>query len=311
MSDPHPDRESPPALSGDTIAAAIRLALAEDLGEAGDITSAATVPESGRASGVIAARQAGVLAGMPLAEAAFGAVDASIRFTAKRRDGDRIAAGEVAATVDGPARAILAAERVALNFLCHLSGIATATALLVTRVAHTRARILDTRKTTPGLRAIEKYAVRCGGGHNHRFGLHDAVLIKDNHIAVAGGVGEAVRKARAAVGASVKVEVEVGSLAQLEEAMSARADIVMLDNMSLGDMREAVGVVAGRAVTEASGNVTADTVAAIAETGVDTISSGWITHSAPALDLGLDFVSRTPAAAASERERSSRPRPRA
>jgi nicotinate-nucleotide pyrophosphorylase (carboxylating) len=300
-----------PVLPEPLVVDAVRAALREDLGRAGDITSVATIPDKARARAEIAARRPGVLAGLALAARAFTEIDPSVRFTALKRDGDKLGAGAVIARVEGSARAILAAERVALNYLGHLSGIATETARLVALVSHTDARICCTRKTTPGLRAFEKYAVRCGGGSNHRFGLYDRVLIKDNHIAVAGGVAEAIRKARAAVGAAVKVEVEVASLAELAEAMAEEPDIVMFDNMSLDDMREAVGYVAGRAVTEASGNVTLATVAAIAETGVDTISSGWITHSAPALDLGLDFVSRTPAAAASERERSSRPRPRA
>ena len=267
---------------------AVKVALQEDLGRAGDITSAATIPAEATATAAFVARMPGVVAGLPIVESTFREVDPSILFSPELRDGNRVSAGDVIARVDGFARGILTAERVALNFLCHLSGIATATAALVARVAHTKARILDTRKTTPGLRAFEKYAVRCGGGSNHRFGLYDAVLIKDNHIAVAGGVAEAIRKARAAVGAAVKVEVEVASLTELAEAMAEKPDIVMFDNMSLDDMREAVGLVAGRAVTEASGNVTLATVAVIAETGVDTISSGWITHSAPALDVGLD-----------------------
>jgi nicotinate-nucleotide pyrophosphorylase (carboxylating) len=279
-----------PVLPSSLMLDAVKAALAEDLGRAGDITSAATIPADTTATAVFVARKPGVLAGLPLAEATFREVDATIRFESILRDGDKVASGAVIARVSGGARGILAAERVALNYLCRLSGIATATAALVDRVKHTKARILDTRKTTPGLRAFEKYAVRCGGGVNHRFGLYDAVLIKDNHIAVAGGVAAAIRKARAAVGSNARIEVEVGSLAELAEAMTETPDIVMLDNMSLDDMREAVSIVAGRAVTEASGNVTLATVAAIAETGVDTISSGWITHSAPALDIALDVV---------------------
>jgi nicotinate-nucleotide pyrophosphorylase (carboxylating) len=279
-----------PVLPVSFIIEAAKAALAEDLGSAGDITSAATIPADATATAAFVARKAGVLAGLPIAECTFREVDPAIRFEALKRDGDRVAAGDTIARVEGNARGILAAERVALNYLCHLSGIATATAALVACVAHTKARILDTRKTTPGLRIFEKYAVRCGGGANHRFGLHDAVLIKDNHIAVAGGVAEAIRKARAAVANGVRVEIEVQSLAELAEAMREGPDIVMLDNMPVADMRQAVDLVAGRAVTEASGNVTLDTVAAIAETGVDTISSGWITHSAPALDIGLDVV---------------------
>ena len=281
-------RDLPP-LPRSLIDDAVRAALREDLGAAGDITSAATIPATASATATFGARKAGVLAGLPLAEAAFREVDPTIRFTAILQDGDRIAAGGIAARVEGPARGILAAERVALNYLCHLSGIATATAALVEKVKHTKARILDTRKTTPGLRLFEKYAVRCGGGMNHRIGLFDAILIKDNHIAVAGGVAKAIRAARSAA-PGVKLEIEVGTLDQLDEALTEKPDIIMLDNMPVETMREAVQRVAGRALTEASGNVTLATVGAIAETGVDYISSGWITHSAPALDLGLDIV---------------------
>jgi nicotinate-nucleotide pyrophosphorylase (carboxylating) len=270
------------------VAELVKAALREDLGRAGDITSAATIPADARAKGTFVARKAGVIAGLPLAKFAFHHLDPGSAFAALASDGDAVAAGARIAIVDGNACAILAAERVALNFLGHLSGIATATAALVARVKHTRTKIVDTRKTTPGLRALEKYAVRCGGGLNHRFGLDDAILIKDNHIAVAGGVGEAIRRARAYAGHMVKLEVEVASLDQLAEAMTAGPDVVMFDNMSLADMEEGVRLVRRRAVTEASGNVTIETVAAIAETGVDLISSGWITHSAPALDLALD-----------------------
>ncbi len=272
------------------IAESVRAALKEDLGRAGDITSAATVPADAMATANLVARKAGVLAGIDVARHAFREIDAAIRFTAMAKDGDRLAAGTVVATVAGPARAVLSAERVALNFLCHLSGIATATAVFVAKVKHTRARISDTRKTTPGLRAFEKYAVRCGGGMNHRFGLDDAILIKDNHIAVAGGVIPAIRAARAAVGHLVRIEIEIDTLDQLTEAMVEAPDAVLLDNMAPDAMREAVQLVAGRAVTEASGNVTLETVGPIAETGVDMISSGWITHSAPVLDLALDVV---------------------
>ncbi|MCW5716143.1 MAG: carboxylating nicotinate-nucleotide diphosphorylase [Bauldia sp.] len=279
----------PPLPSG-LVAEAVRVALAEDLGRAGDITSAATIPADRSASAVIAARRPGVVAGMAFAAEAFRQVDPAVRFTVERDDGATLDAGAVLARISGPARAILAAERVALNYLGRLSGIATATAELVTAVAGTGARIVDTRKTTPGLRAIEKYAVRCGGGSNHRFGLDDAVLIKDNHIAVAGGVAVAIRAARAAVGHLVKVEVEVDTLEQLAEAMTASPDAVLLDNMNPAKLREAVALIAGRCIAEASGGVTPATVRAIAETGVDVISSGWITHSAPSLDLGLDMV---------------------
>jgi nicotinate-nucleotide pyrophosphorylase (carboxylating) len=271
------------------VAEAVRLALAEDLGRAGDITSAATIPADRTASAVIAARRTGVVAGIPFAAEAFHQIDPSIRFVVERDDGADLEAGAVLARISGPARAILSAERVALNYLGRLSGIATATAELVAAVAGTGARIVDTRKTTPGLRAIEKYAVRCGGGSNHRFGLDDAVLIKDNHIAVAGGVAIAIRAARAAVGHLVKVEVEVDTLDQLAEALEANPDAVLLDNMSPAMLHEAVARISGRCIAEASGGVTPATVRAIAESGVDVISSGWITHSAPSLDLGLDM----------------------
>ncbi len=268
---------------------AVRAALAEDLGNAGDITSAATIPANATAVATFGARKPGTLAGLPVAEATFRLVDPALRFQYLRRDADRVGAGDVAARVAGNARAVLAGERVALNYLCHLSGIATATAALVDRIRGTRAIILDTRKTTPGMRAFEKYAVACGGGQNHRMGLYDAVLIKDNHIAVAGGVAKAIRAARSHAPGK-KLEIEVTSLAELAEAMSEQPDIVMLDNMAPTMMREAVAFVGGRAKLEASGNITLETVRAVAETGVDYISSGSITHSARALDLGLDIV---------------------
>jgi len=269
---------------------AVRAALEEDLGRAGDITSLATIPANAVASAAIVARKPGVLAGLALAECAFRELDPEVRFRPRLSDGDALQSGAAAAEIEGNARAILSAERVALNFLCHLSGIATATAGLVAKVAHTRARICDTRKTLPGLRAFEKYAVRCGGGVNHRFGLDDAILIKDNHIAAVGGVAEAVRRARAGAGHLVKIEVEVDTVAQLAEAMTAAPDVVLLDNMPLAELRAAVQLVGGRAVTEASGGITPESIAAVAEAGVDMISSGWLTHSAPALDLGLDFA---------------------
>ena len=278
-----------PVLPLSLIIGAVTAALQEDLGRAGDITSAATIPPDATAVATFGARKPGVIAGLPIAESTFRQIDPSVRFTPLVRDGDRVEAGAIVARVEGNARAILGGERVALNYLGRLSGIATATAALVDRVRHTKAKILDTRKTTPGLRAFEKYAVRCGGGVNHRFGLYDAVLIKDNHIAVAGGVAPAIRKARAAVGPGIRIEVETGTLAEVAEAIAEGPDTIMLDNMSLDDMRAAVALIAGRAVTEASGNVTLESVATIAGTGVDTISSGWITHSAPALDLGLDI----------------------
>ena len=267
---------------------AVRAALLEDLGRAGDITTAAIIPADATAQAVIAARKPGAIAGLALAEAAFRLLSTAVRFEAAVRDGDKIAPGSAVARVIGPARAILSAERVALNFLGHLSGVATATAAFADAIAHTGAKITCTRKTLPGLRALQKYAVRCGGGSNHRFGLDDAILIKDNHVAVAGGVGEAIRRAKAFAGHLVKIEIEVDTLDHLREALAERPDVVLLDNMGPDALRSAVAVNAGRAVLEASGGVTLDTVAAIAESGVDFISSGWITHSAPALDLGLD-----------------------
>ncbi len=271
------------------IEAAAARALSEDLGDAGDITTQATIPAGARSNAVIAARKDGVIAGVDLAQAAFRLIDPAIALTTETDDGERVSDGEVVLQIEGPTRGILTAERVALNFLGHLSGVATATAALVNAVEGTNAKIVCTRKTTPGLRAFEKYAVRCGGGHNHRFGLYDAVMIKDNHIAAVGGVKKAIEACRAAVGHMVKIEVEIDGLDQLDAALAGGADIVMLDNMSTDDMKKAVALTKGRAVLEASGNVTVKTVRAIAETGVDVISSGWITHSAPSLDLGLDF----------------------
>jgi nicotinate-nucleotide pyrophosphorylase (carboxylating) len=277
-----------PALSPLLVEDAVRAALLEDLGRAGDVTTQATIPVGAQARAIIAARETGVIAGLALAREAFRRMDPSIRFEPRVEDGARVGPGAVIAQVEGSARGILGAERVALNFLGHLSGVATLTARYVERVAHTRARICDTRKTTPGLRAFEKYAVRCGGGANHRFGLDDAVLIKDNHIAVAGGVAPALRAAKRNVGHLVKIEIEVDTLAQLREVLDEGADAVLLDNMTLDQLREAVALVDGRMICEASGGVTLETVGRIAETGVDLISVGALTHSAPALDLGLD-----------------------
>lgn len=278
-----------PALPPLLVERAVRAALEEDLGRAGDITSQATIPAVATARAAFVARQPGVLAGLDCARTAFALLDASVRFEPGLADGAALAAGTVIATVEGTARAVLAGERVALNYLCHLSGVASAAHAFAARVAHTEARICCTRKTTPGLRALEKYAVRCGGGANHRFGLDDAILIKENHIAVAGGTALAIGRARAAAGHLVSIEVEVETLAQLEEALGAGPDAVLLDNMSVEDMRKAVKLTAGRAALEASGGITLETVADIAATGVDYISSGWITHSAPALDIGLDI----------------------
>ncbi len=266
----------------------VRAALAEDLGRAGDVTGQACIPAEARMSAVFASRQHGVVAGLDCARLAVLAMDSGARIEMLARDGDRITPGQALVRVEANARALLAAERTALNLLGRLSGVASLTARYVDAVAGTRARIADTRKTTPGLRALEKHAVACGGGMNHRFGLDDAILIKDNHVAVCGGVGEAVRRARAFAGHLMKVEVEIDRLDQLEDALSGRPDVVMLDNFSLDDLRTAVAQTAGRAVLEASGGVNLDTVAAIAATGVDVISVGALTHSAPVLDIGLD-----------------------
>ena len=268
----------------------VRAALVEDLGRAGDITSQACVDPQARLSVQFAARAPGVIAGLDCARLALLAMDPAIRFSAQRRDGDGVEAGEVLARADGNARAILAAERTALNLLGRLSGIASLTHAYVEAVRGSGAVIVDTRKTTPGLRLLEKYAVRCGGGVNHRFGLDDAILIKDNHVAASGGVAEALRRAKAAAGHLVKIEVEVDSLDQLDEALSQAPDVIMLDNFSLADLREAVRRTAGRVRLEASGGVTLQTARAIAETGVDVISVGALTHSAAVLDIGLDTV---------------------
>jgi nicotinate-nucleotide pyrophosphorylase (carboxylating) len=288
----HPTFES--GVPMHVVSRAVADALAEDLGQVGDITTAATVSSRAQAEAALAARGGGVIAGLEVAATAFRALDPDVRFEALARDGEAVQAGTTVALVTGRARALLTAERVALNFLCHMSGIATLTARYVERIRGTAARIVDTRKTTPGLRAFEKYAVRCGGGHNHRSGLYDAILIKDNHIVAAGGISAAIAAARAHAGHTAKLEVEVTSLAELEEAMGHSIDAVLLDNMSFDLLREAVRFVGGRVVTEASGGVNLDTVRAIAETGVDLISVGALTHSAPILDLGLDFETRGP-----------------
>lgn len=266
----------------------VRAALAEDLGRAGDITALACIDPEATLTATFGARKAGTIAGLDCARLAVLAMDPAAKFKARLADGDAVAAGAVLAKVTGNARALLSAERTALNLLGRLSGVATLTAQYVAAIEGTRARITDTRKTTPGLRALEKYAVRCGGALNHRFGLDDAILIKDNHVAACGGVGEAIRRARAFAGHLVKVECEVDSLKQLAEALDAGPDVVMLDNFSLKNLRVAVGMAAGRVVLEASGGVTLDTVRDIAETGVDVISVGALTHSASVLDIGLD-----------------------
>ena len=279
-------RPPPPLLYEPVVEGALR----EDLGRAGDVTTDAVVPAAATATAHLVARREGRVAGLEIACRAFTLLDPRVRVEFRASDGDDVAAGDTLALVSGPARAILSAERVALNLLGRLCGIATQTRRVVTAVAGTGAKVACTRKTTPGLRALEKYAVRVGGGANHRFGLDDAVLIKDNHVAVAGGVGEAVRRAKAAVGHLVKVEVEVTSLAQVQEALDAGAEVILLDNMGLDEMRQAVALVAGRAVTEASGGITPDSAAAVAATGVGVLSLGWLTHSVPALDVALDVV---------------------
>ena len=266
----------------------VRAALAEDLGRAGDITALACIDADARLEATFGARKAGTIAGLACVRLAILALDPEAKIKLKVSDGDQVAAGTVLAKVSANARALLSAERTALNLLGRLSGVATLTRSYVDAVAGTTARITDTRKTTPGLRALEKYAVRCGGALNHRFGLDDAILIKDNHVAACGGVGEAIRRARAFAGHLVKVECEVDSLNQLAEALDAGPDVVMLDNFSLKNLRIAVGMTAGRVVLEASGGVNLDTVRDIAETGVDVISVGALTHSASVLDIGLD-----------------------
>lgn len=280
----------------------VRAALLEDLGRAGDITTYATIGPEERARAALNSREDGVIVGVELARAAFRLVDPSVVFEAGVGDGDLVRAGDALIRVEGPARSILSAERVALNYLMHLSGVATYTARFAAEIAHTRARVTCTRKTLPGLRAVEKFAVRLGGGSNHRFGLDDAVLIKDNHIAVAGGVAAAIGAARAYAGHLVKIEVEVDNLDQMRAALAARPDAILLDNMGPDLLAEAVGInrahhglseadyvaTAGRIVLEASGNVNLQTVRAIAETGVDFISTSKITMAAPTLDIGLD-----------------------
>ena len=269
----------------------LRAALVEDIG-AGDITTLLTVPEFKTARAEMVAKSEGIVAGLAVAEAAFRLVEPNVVWQAHARDGERVRSGDVLATVTGPARGLLTAERVALNFAQRLSGVATLTMRFVMLVAGTRAKIVDTRKTTPGLRALEKYAVRCGGGNNHRFGLADAVLIKDNHVAAGGGVAATVWRAKELAPHTMRIEVECKTLAQVDEAIAALPDIILLDNMDNVMLREAVKRIGGRALTEASGGVNLKTVAAIAKTGVDLISVGALTHSAPALDISLDIVAQ-------------------
>ena len=281
----------PAPLSPMVVDPLVQMALAEDLGRGGDITSNSTVPADTRARVVIAAREDGRIAGMDLAEAAFRFVDKDLKITRLKPEGSDVVKGDAVLEIEGRARSILTAERVALNFMGHLSGIATLTLKMVRAVGNHKARIAATRKTTPGLRTVEKYAVMVGGGIPHRYGLDDAVMIKDNHIAMAGGVKIAIRNAKAQIGHTVKIEVEVDTLDQLQDVLEEGVDIIMLDNMSNADMAQAVDMVAGRAVVEASGGVTLDRIPSMAATGVDLISTGAITHSAPNFDVGLDFKS--------------------
>jgi len=267
----------------------VRAALVEDFGRGGDITTQATIPPDRRATALLTAREGGVIAGLDVARGAFELVDPSVRFESRVSDGTAVEPGAALAQISGTAASLLTAERTALNFLSHLSGVASATAQIARAIAHTEARVCCTRKTTPGLRVLEKYAVRAGGGVNHRFGLDDAVLIKDNHIAVAGGITAALTSARDRVGHMVKIEIEVDTLEQLEEVLTVGADAVLLDNMAPEVLREAVALVDRRAITEASGRISSADARAVAEAGVDLISSGWLTHSAPILDIGLDI----------------------
>ena len=282
-------RAFPPSLPQMLIEGAVRAALLEDLGRAGDITTNATLPEDATAAAVLSSREAGTICGLGFARAAFALIDPSLTFTALVKDGARVNRGDNVARIEGNARAILSAERVALNYLMHLSGIASYTAKFADLIAHTNAKVCDTRKTIPGMRAFAKYAVKCGGGANHRFGLDDAILIKDNHVAVAGGVAKAILAARAYAGHLVKIEVEVDGIHQLEEALSVQADVILLDNMGPELLEKAVKINAGRAKLEASGGIAFDTIKSIAETGVDYISTSKITMAAPTLDIGLDI----------------------
>jgi nicotinate-nucleotide pyrophosphorylase (carboxylating) len=267
----------------------VRAALLEDLGRAGDITTDAIISPEVTAETALVARKPGVVAGLDVALLAFALIDPAIKVSIAKPDGSKLEKGDTIATVAGSAHGILTAERVALNYLCHLSGIASATASIVQSIHGTKARVVCTRKTLPGLRSLQKYAIRVGGGFNHRFGLDDAVLIKDNHIAAAGGIKPAVERARAAIGHLVKIELEVDTLAQLEEGLAAGVDAILLDNMDVDTLRRAVAMTNGRAVLEASGGITPQTAPAIAATGVDLLSLGWLTHSAQVLDIGLDY----------------------
>ena len=281
--------EQEPALDDVLLKPLVENALTEDLGRRGDVTSQATIPADMQAQLQIKARQAGVICGIDLARLSFALVDAQIEFIAQVQDGETAEAGAVLATVKGNARHLLTAERTALNFMTHLSGIATATRQIVDSVAQYPAQITCTRKTIPGLRIVQKYAVRCGGGRNHRLGLDDAILIKDNHIAIAGDIKTAIQQAQKFAGHLIPIEVEVDTLEQLEQALDAGVSLVLLDNMSPETLSQAVAMCQGRAKTEASGGITPETVQAAASTGVDFIAMGYLTHSTTALDIGLDF----------------------
>ena len=281
--------EREPALDEVLLKPLVEAALTEDLGRRGDVTSQATIPADMQAQLQIKARQAGVVCGMDLARLSFALVDAQIEFIAQVIDGEKVDADTVLAIVSGNARHLLTAERTALNFMTHLSGIATATQQIVDTVADYPAQITCTRKTIPGLRIVQKYAVRCGSGRNHRLGLDDAILIKDNHIAIAGDIKTAIKQAQNFAGHLIPIEVEVDTLAQLEQALDAGVSLVLLDNMSPEILSQAVAMCKGRAKTEASGGITPETVQAVAKTGVDFIAMGYLTHSTTALDIGLDF----------------------
>ena len=282
-----------PALNEVLLAPLVESALVEDLGRRGDVTSQATIPADKQATLTLTVRDEGVVCGLDLARLAFAQVDASIEFTAHTHDGAWVTAGQTLATIKGNARNLLTAERTALNFMTHLSGIATATRRVVDLVADYPTQITCTRKTIPGLRTVQKYAVRCGGGRNHRLGLDDAILIKDNHIAIAGNIPNAIAQAKQLAGHLIPIEIEVDTLEQLQQAIDAGAEFVLLDNMGPETLREAVAICkkypGGRVKTEASGGITPDSVVAVAETGVDFIAMGYLTHSTTALDIGMDF----------------------
>lgn len=282
-----------PALNEVLLVPLVKSALVEDLGRRGDVTSQATIPADKQATLTLTVRDDGVVCGLDLARLAFSEVDAAIEFTAHTHDGAWVTAGQTLATINGNARNLLTAERTALNFMTHLSGIATATRKVVDLVADYPTQITCTRKTIPGLRTVQKYAVRCGGGRNHRLGLDDAILIKDNHIAIAGNIPNAIAQAKQLAGHLIPIEIEVDTLEQLQQAIEAGAEFVLLDNMAPETLREAVAICkkhsSGRVKTEASGGITPDSVVAVAETGVDFIAMGYLTHSTTALDIGMDF----------------------